>query len=341
MILKHLKLTLLALLLVPVTLFAADKAKGKEKAKEKKETDIISMISKNDPAYLFCYFTDNGADGLHLMYSLDGLVWRTLNGGKSLLSPTAGESKLMRDPSIVQDANGVFHMVWTCGWTEKNIGYASSKDLIHWSEQKTLPVMADEPTARNAWAPELYHDKSSKTFYIYWASTVPGKFAEIGTSEDGYNHRIYYTTTQDFVTFTKTAVFYDPGFNCIDAFLLKKSGTYYMFIKNETEEPVEKNIRMVASNKIKAFPKPTAEPFTGKQWAEGPTALQIGKYTYVYWDKYRDKKYGAVRCKNLNKPVWEDISDMIRFPAGVRHGTAFRVSDAVLIGLQNMDKKSN
>jgi len=337
MTLKHLKLTLLALLLVPVTLFAAGKVKDKEK--EKKETDIISMISKNDPAYLFCYFTGNGTDGLHLMYSLDGLAWRMLNGGKSLLTPTAGESKLMRDPSIVQDANGVFHMVWTSGWTERGIGYASSKDLINWSEQKTLPVMADEPTARNAWAPELFYDKPTKTFYIYWASTIPGRFPEIGTAEDGYNHRIFYTTTQDFVTFTKTKLFYDPGFNCIDAFILKKSGTYYMFIKNETKEPVEKNIRMVASNKITAFPKATAEPFTGKQWAEGPTALQIGKYTYVYWDKYRDKKYGAVRCKNLNKPVWEDISDMIRFPAGVRHGTAFKVSDAVLIGLQNLDKK--
>lgn len=335
---KHLKRILLTLLLVPMTLMAADKAKTKPKEKEK--ADLLSMISKNDPAYLFSYFTGNGADGLHLMYSLDGLVWRTLNGGKSLLTPTAGESKLMRDPSIVQDDKGVFHMVWTSGWTEKCIGYASSKDLINWSEQKTLPVMADEPTARNAWAPELFYDKGSKTFFIYWASTIPGKFPEVGMGDDGYNHRMYYTTTQDFVTFSKTALFYDPGFNCIDAFILKK-GNYYMFIKNETKEPVEKNIRMVSSSKITAFPKPTAEPFTGKQWAEGPTALQIGKYTYVYWDKYRDKKYGAVRCKNLNKPVWEDISDMIRFPAGVRHGTAFRVSDAVLVGLQNLDKKTN
>lgn len=326
------------MLIVPVTLMAADKAKTKPKEKEK--ADILSMISKNDPAYLFCYFTGNGSDGLHLMYTLDGLVWRTLNGGKSLMTPTAGQSKIMRDPSIVQDANGVFHMVWTSGWTEGCIGYASSKDLINWSEQKTLPVMADEPTTKNAWAPELFYEKSTKTFYIYWASTIPGKFPETAAGEDG-NHRIYYTTTQDFVTFTKTALFYDPGYNCIDAFILKKGGSYFMFIKNETKDPVEKNIRMVASSKITAFPKPTAEPFTGKQWAEGPTALQIGKYTYVYWDKYRDKKYGAVRCKNLNKPVWEDISDMIRFPAGVRHGTAFKVSDAVLIGLQNLDKKPN
>ncbi len=334
MILKHLKLTLLALLLVPVTLSAAGKVK------QKKERDILSMISKNDPAYLFSYFTGNGEDGLHLMYSLDGLTWRTLNNGKSMLTPTAGVSKLMRDPSIVQDANGLFHIVWTSGLTENCIGYASSKDLINWSEQKTLPVMADEPTTRNTWAPALFYDKPSETFYIIWASTIPGRFPEIGTAADGYNHRLFYTTTKDFVTFTKTALFYDPGFNCIDAFVMKKSGTFYMFIKNETKEPVEKNIRMVTSKKLTTFPKPIAEPFTGNQGSEGPTAIQIDKYTYVYWDNYRGKKYSAVRCKNLNKPVWEDISDMIRFPAGVRHGTAFKVSDAVLIGLQRLEKKA-
>jgi hypothetical protein len=330
MTLKHLKLTLIALLFVPGLLSAA--------GPENKESDLLSKISKNDPAYLFSYFTGNGSDGLHLMYSLDGLMWRTLNDGKSLLTPTVGEAKLMRDPSIVQDSKGVFHMVWTTGWTEKVIGYASSKDLITWSEQKEIPVMADEPTCRNSWAPELYYDKMSRTFYIIWASTIPGRFPVLGKSEEEYNHRLYFTTTQDFVTFSKTQLFYDPGFNCIDAFVIKQKGNFYMFLKNETVEPVEKNIRMVSASKIHAFPKTVSDPISGKQWAEGPTAIQIGKYTYIYWDKYRDKKYGAIRCKNLRKPVWEDLSDMIRFPAGVRHGTAFKVEDAVLTKLQKLGK---
>jgi hypothetical protein len=330
MTLKHLKLTLAVLLFVPGLLSAA--------GPENKEKDILSKLSKNDPAYLFSYFTGNGSDGLHLMYSLDGLMWRTLNDGKSLLTPTVGEAKLMRDPSIAQDSKGIFHMVWTTGWTEKVIGYASSKDLITWSEQKEIPVMADEPTCRNAWAPELYYDKMSRTFYIIWASTIPGRFPETGKSEEEYNHRLYFTTTQDFVTFSKTKLFYDPGFNCIDAFLIKQKGNFYMFLKNESVEPVEKNIRMVSASKIHAFPKTVSDPISGKQWAEGPTVLQIGKYTYVYWDKYRDKKYGAIRCKNLRKPVWEDLSDMIRFPAGVCHGTAFKVEDAVLTKLQNLGK---
>jgi len=98
--------------------------------------------------YLFSYFTDNGQDGLHLAYSKDGLTWEKLNGGKSLLTPTVGQDKLMRDPFILQGKDGVFHMVYTCSWKERQIGYTSSRDLINWSEQKAIPVMAHEPTAK-------------------------------------------------------------------------------------------------------------------------------------------------------------------------------------------------
>lgn len=310
---------------------------GSEPVEEK---DLLSKVFKNEPAYLFSYFTGNGEDGLHLMYSHDGLIWRTLNNGKSLLKPTVGKAKLMRDPSVVRDSKGVFHMVWTSGWTENNIGYASSEDLINWSEQKEIPVMAHEPTVRNTWAPEVFYDKGSRHFFIVWASTIPGKFPSTNKSEDEYNHRLYYTTTKDFKTFAPTKLFYDPGFNVIDASFIREKGKIYMFLKNETLEPVEKNIRVVASKKMTTFPTTVSEPITGKEWAEGPTQIKVGKYTYIYWDKYRNKKYGAVRTRSLSKPQWEDVSGLIRFPAGVRHGTAFKVDDAVLLKLQNLENAS-
>lgn len=304
-----------------------------------REKNFLSSLTKEDPAYLFCYFTGNGEDGLHLMYSYDGLYWQNLNKGKSLLIPTVGKEKLMRDPSIAMDSKGTFHMVWTCGWNGNSIGYASSKDLIHWSEQKEIPVMEKEPQVKNVWAPELFYKKSEKKFYIIWASTIPGRFPETIKSESGYNHRLYYTTTKDFVKFSETKLFYDPGFNVIDAFIIKQNLRYYMFLKNETDQPAEKNIRFVSSRKITKFPAEVSEPISGKEWAEGPTAIKIGKYTYVYWDKYRNKRYGATRCRDLKKPLWSDVSDQINMPAGVRHGTAFKVNDDILRGLQGLDKE--
>ena len=96
---------------------------------------------KPDTAYLFTYFIGNGEDGLHLAWSRDGLKWEPLGGGKSYLAPTVGNSKLMRDPCVAIGPDGVYHMVWTSGWWENNIGYASTKDFVTWTPQKEIPVM--------------------------------------------------------------------------------------------------------------------------------------------------------------------------------------------------------
>jgi hypothetical protein len=43
----------------------------------------------------------------------------------------------------------------------------------------------------------------------------------------------------------------------------------------------------------------------------------------LYFDKYTEHKYGALRSKDLVN--WEDVSDKVSFPKGVRHGTVFVV----------------
>src|SRR4029078_11454775 len=119
----------------------------------------------------------NGEDGLHLAWSHDGYTWERLNDGKSYLAPTAGKSKLLRDPCVVRGRDGTFHLVWASGWNENNVGYASTKDFIRWSAQKEVPVMAHEPRVRNCWAPEIAYDATRNEFIIFWASTIPGRFA--------------------------------------------------------------------------------------------------------------------------------------------------------------------
>lgn len=279
---------------------------------------------KND-VYLFSYFMENGEDGLHLATSNDGLKWEALNNNKSFLTPAVGEDKLMRDPCIISGPDGKFHMVWTVSWKEKGIGYASSDDLIHWSEQQFIPVMQHEPTAKNCWAPEVFYDDDSKQYLIFWSTTIPGRFPETEkTGDDSYNHRMYYTTTQDFKSFSETKLFYDQGFNVIDGTLIKEKEKYILFLKDETKTPPQKNIRIATSNKLTAiYGKPTS-PITGDYWAEGPTPLKIGDSWIVYFDKYMNHKMGAVRSKDLIN--WEDISEQISFPEGTRHGTAFKVT---------------
>ncbi len=294
---------------------------------------LSGFAQKENDVYLFSYFTGNGEDGMHLAFSYDGLKWEALNNNQSFLTPLVGEDKLMRDPCIIFGPDKKFHMVWTVSWKEKSIGYAWSNDLIHWSEQKAIPVMAHEPTARNCWAPEVFYDGIARQYLIFWSTTIPGRFPETEkTGDDSYNHRMYFVTTGDFETFSKTQLFYDQGFNVIDGTLIKENGKYILFLKDETRNPPQKNIRIAASNELtRNYSKPT-EPITGKYWAEGPTPLKIGDWWIVYFDKYTKHTMGAVRSIDLIN--WEDISEQISFPEGTRHGTAFKVNKGVLDNLK-------
>lgn len=286
--------------------------------------------------YIFSYFVGQ-ADGLHLAYSTDGLRWTPLANNESILTPKVGEDKLMRDPSICQGSDGTFHMVWTSSWNDRIIGHASSKDLVNWSEQQAIPVMMHEPEARNCWAPELFYDKPTKTFWIYWATTIPGRHSGLDKTADGeLNHRIYCTTTKDFKTFTPTRMFFDPGFNCIDAAVVKSDKDLIMFVKNETREPVaEKNIRIARAKKMsKGFDTNVTEPIHGDFWAEGPSPLFLEDGSLiVYYDRYMEGKYGA-SISHDGGSTWTEVpSQKLIMPEGMRHGTAFKITDEEFVTL--------
>lgn len=277
--------------------------------------------------YLFSYFKGNGEDGLHLAYSYDGFSWKALRDDQSFLRPTAGKDKLMRDPCIVRGPDGRYHMVWTVSWNEKGIGYASSTDLVNWTEQHYIPVMEQEPTARNCWAPEILYDARKKEYMIYWATTIPGRFAKGDTAgDDKYNHRMYYVTTKDFKTFSRAKLLYDKGFNVIDATIQQDGRRYIMFLKDETRKPPQKNLRIATSKKLTGGYTAPSAPITGKYWAEGPTVIKINGNWIVYFDKYTEHTYGAVLSSDLEH--WTDISDKVSFPKGARHGTVFTVTEA-------------
>lgn len=287
---------------------------------------LLAVAGVCQNVYLFAYFKGNGEDGLHLAYSKDGYNWSALKGDSSFLTPTVSNDKLMRDPCIIRGGDGLFHMVWTVSWNDKGIGYASSKDLIHWSQQAFIPVMAKEDSARNCWAPEITYDAVSKTYMIYWATTISGKFNETAAKkESGYNHRMYYVTTKDFKTYSSTKLLYNPGFNVIDATIVKDGAKYMMVMKDETIEPPAKYLRVAYSSKLTGPYSKAGPSITGKYWAEGPTTMKVGNTWLIYFDKYTEHKYGAI--SSTDGKEWKDVSDRISLPKGIRHGTIFTVTE--------------
>ncbi len=299
---------------------------------------LLGCNQQEADVYLFSFFKGNGEKDLYLAASRDGFSWEALNNNQSFLKPQVGKDKLIRDPCIIKGGDGKFHMVWTVSWNEKGIGYANSTDLIHWSEQKYLPVIEHETEERNCWTPELFYDTDSKTYLLFWATTLPGRFPETDTlGDDGYNHRMYATTTKDFIDFSETKLFYEPSFNVIDATILKTKDTYRLFIKDETLLPEpKKNIRIATSDKLQTQWSPPSEPIT-QNWVEGPTVMQFNDHWIVYFDRYTEGKMGAVRSSDLK--TWTDISDQIQFPEGTRHGTIFKVKESLYNNIKSQNKK--
>ena len=139
---------------------------------------------------------------------------------------------------------------------------------------------------------------------------------------------MYYTTTKDFTSFSTTRLLIDPGFNVIDATIFKASRNKWgMVLKDETLSPPQKNLKLTFSQSLYKGWSAPGEPITGKVWAEGPSIIKVEDRWLIYFDKYMDKKYGAISSADLIQ--WQDISEKVFFPEGARHGTVLKVPLAV------------
>lgn len=279
-----------------------------------------------DSVYLFTSFHDADQKFLRFLYSFDGYHWTNVPG--TFLEANVGTNKQFRDPSLARGPDEIFHLVWTTGWRgDQGFGYAESKDLIHWSDQKFVPVMTNEPTTVNVWAPELFYDDHGKNFIIVWASTIPGRFPDKLEKHDN-NHRLYFTTTRDFTNFTPEKLFFDPGFSVIDPFILRDGGRYVLLCKDNSRPNL--NLRVAFATSSLGPWKNVSAPFTRK-CTEGPCALKMGDDWLIYFDAYRQKIYGAVKTQDFK--IFTDVTREVSFPAGHKHGTAIQVPREILDGL--------
>ena len=134
--------------------------------------------SEPTTAYLFVHFTgleqSETDEQLYFALSRDGRHWRDLReAGFPVLTWKGGEGGV-RDPHIVRDPRGGFHIVATDlsiyhrgGWgphdgaTENGstgLVIWDSPDLSHWSEPRLVDVASKIPGAGMAWAPEAAWD---------------------------------------------------------------------------------------------------------------------------------------------------------------------------------------
>lgn len=289
---------------------------------------LLASCGSVKKAYLFTSFNEPATSGLRMLYSHDGYKWEYLDS--NMLAPGIGSQKIMRDPSMILGPDGTFHLVWTTAWRgDKGFGYASSKDLVHWSEQQFLPVMKDEPETVNVWAPELFYDADSARYIIVWASTIPNRYP-VGTEEEKNNQRLYYTVTKDFKAFTPGRLFMDPGFSVIDAILLKRADKDYVMVLKDNTRP-SRNLKVAFANNPLGPYTNISPAFTGFL-TEGPSVVNTGKEWVIYYDDYGKKRFGAAATTDFNS--FRDISDSVYVPEGHKHGTIVPISRKKLKQIQ-------
>ena len=291
-------------------------------------TVVVLTASAQRKVYISTSFHEPATDGLRFIYSHDGWNWQQIPG--VWLKPEVGKQRVMRDPSIIRTPDGTFHLVWTSSWRgDRGFGYACSKDLVHWSEQRFVEVMTDTTTV-NVWAPELFWDDERQQAVVIWASCIPGRFPD-GQEEHKNNHRLYYTTTRDFKTFAPAKLMIDPGFSCIDATLVKRGKRDYVMVLKDNTRP-ERDIKVAFSTSPYGPWSAASEPFTG-QMMEGPTTVKVDDGWLIYYDRYRLKDFGAHYTKDFQ--TFEDVSDRVTVPDLHKHGTIFEADEAILQGLVN------
>lgn len=297
--------------------------------------DVLVLYREGRPDarhYLFSYFVEvsqGRGDGLRLAHSHDGLHYGAVGAGKVFVPPSVGGGSF-RDPHIMRDPAGVFHLVWTTScvpWAEANcvqdrgFGHASSLDLVNWGKANYVTIDLD---VEHVWAPETYYDSDSKRYMIFFSSPLDNNPSAADP------HSLYYVLTSDFLNYTAPELLYSqPGRNFIDGTILRRGDEFLMILKDEAEG--QKNLRALSSPQLfgeGAWTGAPSAPLTGNYAAEGPSLIERDEDLLIYFDKYGEGAYGALRARANSSPLdpgsWEDISASVFFP-GVRHGTPIEV----------------
>ncbi|CAF3565142.1 hypothetical protein SNK03_006672 [Fusarium graminearum] len=317
-----------------------------------RNTDDVRRAAALEPfeAYAFTYFTGNSIAGekIYLAASKgnNALDWQELNGGKPVLSSTKG-TKGLRDPFVIRSVEGdKFFLIATdlsigsgTSWGDavrKGSLYLEiweSKDLITWSAQRHVKVSPNN--AGNTWAPEAFWDSEKNSYVVFWASSL---YNTADHSDNSY-HRMMYSLTRDFVTFSEAKIWQDSKTSRIDTTVLKSGNSFYRFTKDEgsvsgcTDIIQEKSSTLLADVSKWSVQATCIGKNAGLQAVEGPTAFKSnpkdvnGDKFYLFVDEYGGRGYVPLETANLDSPAWK-VSANYKLPTSPRHGTVIPITKA-------------
>ncbi|MCR5310963.1 MAG: glycoside hydrolase family 43 protein [Lachnospiraceae bacterium] len=297
--------------------------------------------------YLFVHFKEKRTpDGeqIYFAVSKDGFHWEAINDGQPVLWAMINE-KGVRDATIVRADNGKFYIIATDlslaysmkslyqnNWRNVQLNGSNclmmweSEDLLHWSEEKALPVR--EPGSGCCWAPDIIQDKETGEFILHWSSPQIEKDMKMS---------IYYAKTKDFVTFTEPKILYEKeDAGVIDSCMVEEKGKYYLWVKC-MRDPCA--VIMLRSDCITGpfermyeFDKEMENLAGGGHAYEAPTACRLENGGYnLFLDffgvKGKGQGYVPFRADDISKGIFKRADGDFSYPYGFKHGTILTITE--------------
>jgi hypothetical protein len=276
-------------------------------------TAVSESAAASNPyvAYLAGYMTSYDERHLYFAVSTNGFQFDQLvKGGQPILAATM-DDKLVRDPMLFRDQQGVYHMVATISWKNRPFTMWDSTDLVQWTNERLVDVAPEGAT--KTWAPELAYDRAGDQYFAYWTAEVNNHWNTAA---------IYYATTKDFKTFSKPAVLYrEPSNGILDADIVYEQGIYHLIYRfNGILEVTSTN----------AFGPYTNARQISPENVEGPFVFPLNDHSGwgLVWDYFGNSQgWGLFTSPDLK--TWTRITNQgppyynekVWFRASIRHGS--------------------
>lgn len=307
--------------------------------------------------FLFVHFKEKRTpDGeqIYFAVSSDGFKWEAINGGNPVLWAMISE-KGVRDATICRADNGKFYIIATDlslsynfrttyqgSW--KNVQLMGSNslmmwessDLLHWSEEKALPVR--QPGSGCCWAPDIIQDKKTGEFILHWSSP--------NMEKDG-RMCIYYTKTRDFESFTEPAILYEKeDSGCIDSCMVQEGDRFYLWVKSD-KNPCA--VIMLESDNITGpfrrmpqFDEEMENLAGGGSAYEAPTAarLEDGSYNLMldfFGVKGKGQGYVPFHSSDITSGIFKRCDAEFTYPYGFKHGTMLAITEEEYNNIKSFD----
>lgn len=272
--------------------------------------------------FVMAYFTEspsgNGSNyGLHLAVSSDSLNWTPLNQNNPVVTPTQGTLGL-RDPFILRKQDGAFEILATdlngtnFGLQNQFIHVWDSTDLRSFTGYRRVKLHS-LPT--HSWAPEAFWD--------------PGRsqYAVIYSANNGTRDVIMVNYTTDFITVSAPQVYFDPGFNVIDADVLVGGGTggatnylYYKIANSGANQGARSTSLDPGSFNAGTYTSAVAHGGT-----EAPILVRslTANTWYLWGDTYTPNGvFYAWQTSNINSNTWVPVDQKLYTqPLNSKHAT--------------------